>query len=78
MHKSTKHSQFRLIFGSILSLTFLTGGASLYLASHDDLNPHQVRVFETSTTACQVGMLTIFGLLGGKAIEPSRSKRNDS
>ncbi|MGF1514181.1 MAG: hypothetical protein ACFB5Z_10870 [Elainellaceae cyanobacterium] len=69
----TKSSQFRLIFGSVLCLTLATGGVSLHLAADDGLNPHQERVFETSTTVCHVGMLTIFGLLGSKAVE-SRSK----
>lgn len=68
-----KLNQFRLIFGSVLCLTLSAGGVSLYLASDDNLNPHQERVFETSATVCHVGMLTIFGLLGGKAAE-SRSK----
>ncbi|MEO0405721.1 MAG: hypothetical protein AAF289_00060 [Cyanobacteria bacterium P01_A01_bin.135] len=70
-------NSFRPVFGAVLCLTLATGGISLHLSSSDDLNPYQERIFETSTTACQVGLLTVFGLLGGKATGPGRSKSDD-
>ena len=60
---------FQLVFFTVLFLTLLSGGTSLWLACQDDLSPHQDRIFENVTTTWQMGVGAIFGLLGGKAAD---------
>ncbi|KAB8317256.1 hypothetical protein SD81_018210 [Tolypothrix campylonemoides VB511288] len=60
---------FKLVFSTVLSLTILSGGTSLWLASQLKLSEYQVRVLENSTATWQTGVGAIFGLLGSKATD---------
>ncbi len=60
---------FKQVFFTIVSLTLLSGGTSLLLASQEHLSPQQKLVFETSSATWQMGIEAIFGLLGGKATD---------
>lgn len=68
---------FQLVFFTVLFLTLLSGGTSLWLASQDDLSPHQERIFESSTTTSQMGVGAIFGLLGSKATDLFQAKEDE-
>lgn len=65
---------FRLVFYTVVGFTLLSGGASIWLATQDDLSPQQTRVFETCNTTWNMGIGAIFGLLGSKATELFRSE----
>ncbi|NMG10851.1 hypothetical protein [Brasilonema sp. UFV-L1] len=67
--KTPKVSAFQLVFSTVLSLTILSGGTSLWLASQPKLSEYQVRVLENSTATWQTGVGAIFGLLGSKATD---------
>ena len=68
-----KHSKFppafRQVFFTVVFLTLLSGGTSVWLASKVDITPRQVRVFETCNTTWNMGIGAIFGLLGSKATD---------
>lgn len=68
---------FTLVFFSVLSLTILSGGTSLWLASQRDLTEYQVRILENSTATWQTGVGAIFGLLGSKATDLLEANAND-
>lgn len=63
------NTPFKLVFFTVLFLTLLSGGTSLWLVSQDDLSPHQESIFESSTNNWQMGVGAIFGLLGSKATD---------
>lgn len=73
--KVMKNSVFQEIFVTVVSLTLLSGGVSLYLASQEQLSPQQSRVFEMASATWQTGIGAVFGLLGGKAISPTERER---
>ncbi|MBV8888007.1 MAG: hypothetical protein JO235_28970 [Chroococcidiopsidaceae cyanobacterium CP_BM_RX_35] len=62
-------STFKLVFFTVVSLTLLSGGTSLWLASQPQLSSEQNRIFESCSTTWQLGTGAIFGLLGGKAAD---------
>ncbi len=69
MRKLKISPAFLLVFSSVLSLTMLSGGTSLWLASQPKLSEYQIRVLENSTATWQTGVGAIFGLLGSKATD---------
>ncbi len=60
---------FQQVFFTVVGLTLISGGTSLWLASKEHLSPEQNRVFESSSATWQMGIGAVFGLLGGKATE---------
>ena len=60
---------FLLVFSTVLFLTTVSGGTSLWLASQSKLSEYQVRALEDSRATWQMGVGCIFGLLGSKATE---------
>jgi len=70
-NKSVVNSKrlFKQVFCTIVSLTVLSGGTSVLLASQEYLSPQQKLVFETSSAIWQMGTEAIFGLLAGKATD---------
>lgn len=66
MHQLKLSPTFLLVFSTVVSLTMLSGGTSLYLAAKTNLSEHQVRVLENSTATWLTGSGAIFGLLGSK------------
>lgn len=60
---------FSLVFSTVLFLTLLSGGTSLWLASKPELSPQQNRIFENTTSTWQLGIGAIFGLMGSKATD---------
>ena len=66
-----KPNIFQLVFFTVLFLTLLSGGTSLWLADKENLSDRQNRIFETTTTTWNMGIGVIFGLLGGKATSDS-------
>lgn len=60
---------FQQVFFTTVSLTLLSGGTSLWLASQEHLSPQQDRVFESCSTTWQMGIGAVFGLLGSKATD---------
>ena len=55
------------LLGTVLFLTLFSAGISLWMSSHEKLSPQQNRIFELSAMTWQMGTITVFGLLGGKA-----------
>jgi len=60
---------FQQIFLTVVCFTLVSGGASLWLSTKDNLSPQQNRVFETCNTTWNMGIGAIFGLLGSKATD---------
>ncbi|MDY6938292.1 MAG: hypothetical protein SWY16_11550 [Cyanobacteriota bacterium] len=60
---------FQQVFFTVVSITLLSGGTSLWLASKAELSPQQIRVFENCTATWQMGIGAVFGLLGSKATD---------
>ncbi len=59
--------KFQQVFLTVLFLTLVSGITSLYIAQNKTLSEEQKRIFETTTITWNIGVGTIFGLLGGKA-----------
>jgi hypothetical protein len=68
---------FQQVFFTVVCLTLLSGGTSLWLASHDHLSPQETRIFETCNTTWNMGIGAIFGLLGSKAAELFQPKAEE-
>jgi hypothetical protein len=68
---------FLLIFSTVLGLTAISGGTSLWLASQPNLSEHQVKILEDNRSNCDDGFKVIFGLLGAKAIELLESDKDE-
>ena len=62
-------SMFKLVFGTVVGLTLLSGCTAFRLAAQEQLSPQQTRVFETSSATWQMGVGAVFGLLGSKATD---------
>lgn len=62
-------STFKLVFGTVVGLTMLSGGTAFSLAAEEQLSPQQTRVFETCSATWQMGVGAVFGLLGSKATD---------
>jgi hypothetical protein len=60
---------FQQVFFTVVCFTLVSGGASLWLSTKDNLSPQQNRVFETCNTTWNMGIGAIFGLLGSKATD---------
>jgi hypothetical protein len=60
---------FALVLSCALFLTLLSGCVSLWLAAQIDLSNQQIALFDNCTATWQMGVGSIFGLLGGKATE---------
>jgi hypothetical protein len=69
MNKTRNKSVFQQVFFTVFMLTLVSGGTSFWLASYPNLSPQQNRIFEIATITWQVGMNTIFGLLGSNTLE---------
>ncbi|WP_373526194.1 hypothetical protein [Nostoc sp.] len=67
---------FLLVFGTVLSITMLSGGTSMWLASKPNLSEYQVRNLEDSRATWQMGIGCIFGLLGSKATHLLESEKD--
>ena len=48
-------STFKLVFGTVVALTMLSGGTAFSLAAREQLSPQQTRVFETYSATWQMG-----------------------
>lgn len=77
MRPSNLSPAFILIFSTVLSLTFASGGTSLWLASQPQLSDYQVRIMEDSSRTWHTGIGVLFGLLGSKANELLDSDKDD-
>ncbi len=60
---------FRMVFVTVVALTLLSGGGSVWMAAQPSLTPPQSRLFENLTTTWQMGIGAIFGLLGSKVTD---------
>ena len=56
--------QFNVVFGTVASLTIVSALVALSLASHNGLNAHQTELFIKATDTYQLGIGSLFGLLG--------------
>lgn len=70
-------STFKLVFGTVVSLTMLSGGTAFSLAAQEQLSPQQTRVFETCSATWQMGVGAVFGLLGSKATDLFQLEQED-
>jgi len=61
-------STFKLVFFTVVGLTLLSGGTSLWFASQEQLSPQEEQVFKTSSETWSAGIVAVFGLLGGQAV----------
>ncbi|MDJ0736635.1 MAG: hypothetical protein QNJ47_21650 [Nostocaceae cyanobacterium] len=73
-----KNRSFQLVFGTVLTITILSGGTSLCLASQENLTQPQQRILENYIATWQTGCGAIFGLLGSKATDLLDSKDDNS
>ena len=76
MNKKNLTSKFQQILFTVLFLTLLSGGTSIYLSDKENLSEQQKRIFETTTMTWNMGVGVIFGLLGGKATALTDSREN--
>ncbi|MBD1889322.1 hypothetical protein [Coleofasciculus sp. FACHB-SPT9] len=60
-------STFKLVFGTVVGFTLVSGITAVVIASQPHLTPQQERVFETCQTTWQTGIGAVVGLMGGKA-----------
>lgn len=74
MNQPQKNQSFQLIFSTVVFLTVLSGGVSLWLSTDSELSPQQTRVFETCNTTWNMGIGAIFGLLGSKKLEDNKDE----
>lgn len=65
---------FQEVFLTVVLLTLLSGGASVYLSSQQALSTQQQHIFVSLMTTWQMGVGSIFGLLGRKTTDPFRLK----
>jgi len=62
-------STFKLVFGTVVGFTLVSGITAVSIASQPQLTPQQERVFETCQTTWQTGIGAVVGLMGGKAAD---------
>jgi hypothetical protein len=62
-------SIFKLVFGTVVSLTLISGVTALRLASQEHLSVQQKQIIEHCEETWQTGIGAVFGLLGGRAVE---------
>ncbi len=62
-------STFKLVFGTVVGFTLVSGITAVGVASQPQLTPQQERVFETCQTTWQTGIGAVVGLMGGKAAD---------
>jgi heme/copper-type cytochrome/quinol oxidase subunit 3 len=60
-------NQFQLIFSTVVSMTLLSGGTSLWIASQQEPSQEQRQILETTMHTWLMGTGAIFGLLGGRS-----------
>jgi hypothetical protein len=68
---NTNH--FKLIFSTVVGITLLSGGASLWIVAHSELSNEQKQVLEKTSNTWLMGTGAIFGLLGGRTTSTSGS-----
>ena len=68
---------FKLVFSATITITVLSGGTSIWLASQDNLTQPQQRILENYIATWQTGCGAIFGLLGSKATDLLESKEDN-
>ncbi|HEY9824999.1 MAG TPA: hypothetical protein V6D19_06105 [Stenomitos sp.] len=68
MSKVNVSPMFAVVFASVLLLTLLLGGLAFWLAGQGNLSDQQIALFNTCNAAWYMGVASIFGLLGGKAV----------
>ncbi|GEM_PF-2304383 len=71
---NTNTNAFQEVFLTVFLLTLLSGGASVYLSSQQTLSTQQRHIFVSLMTTWQMGVGSIFGLLGRKTNDPFRIK----
>jgi hypothetical protein len=62
-------SSFKLVFGTVVGFTLVSGITAVGIASQPQITPQQERVFETCQTTWQTGIGAVVGLMGGKAAD---------
>ena len=70
-------STFKQILTTVVLLTLLSGGVSIWLTTKTPLLPQESRVFEICNTTWNMGILAIFGLLGGKTTDRPTSNEDE-
>lgn len=66
---NTNH--FKLVFSTVVGITLLSGGTSIWIASHQQLSSEQKQILEKTSTTWLMGTGAIFGLLGGRTTNNS-------
>ncbi|MBD1997770.1 hypothetical protein H6G00_14225 [Leptolyngbya sp. FACHB-541] len=69
--------EFQQVFFTVVCFTLLSGGASIWLSTKDNLSPQQTRVFENCNTTWNMGIGAIFGLLGSKATDLFQAEEDE-
>ncbi|MDZ7995996.1 MAG: hypothetical protein RM022_032555 [Nostoc sp. EfeVER01] len=72
-----KPTSFKLIFLTVVGITLLSGGTSLWLASQPTPTKPQKGMFETTQNTWLMGTGAIFGLLGGRS-DSTKANKSDS
>ncbi|MDZ8069063.1 MAG: hypothetical protein RMY64_26195 [Nostoc sp. DedQUE08] len=78
MKYAKQSTTFLLVFSTVLCLTTISGGMSLWLAFQPQLSKHQVSILQDSRATWQMGIGCIFGLLSNNAVQLLALKRNTS
>jgi hypothetical protein len=60
--------KFYIVLGIAASLTIAAATIALYLASQSTLNEHQLELMITAKDTYQLGIGSLFGLLGSKLL----------
>jgi hypothetical protein len=71
-------STFKLVFGTVVGFTLVSGITAVGIASQQQLTPQQERVFETCQTTWQTGIGAVVGLMGGKAADLLHKDEEDT
>lgn len=66
-------STFRLIFLTVLCLTFSSGGTAVYLANQPNISEQQVRILDSALAMWTAGSTAMIGMLSSSANNSNES-----
>jgi hypothetical protein len=67
-------STFNLVFGTVVTFTFISGVTAVGIASQPQPTLQQEQVFETCQTTWKTGIGAVVGLMGGNFLQEKKDK----